>query len=517
MSRRAGIRGGRVSPFRKGAFRESGLRLLAVGLLSLASVPQVAADPCDPFRYRELASPPVVRDADSFLLAVEREGIPPSFLLGAFHSADPRVRERWEPVGLLFATGGVRLMVTERAEDPPVSGADDPRLLPPGASGLQTQMEGLGLGERFATEAAGHGIGAALFDRLRPWVAAALIEQGPARDHPESGRILDDVLRTEARALGVPLQPLETMDSLAAEQDRTLGPDDQRALLAAAVCNAAASARLVAEQTDAYVANDPRRFHEAMARLGGADPELEARVMAGLVEARNERFWQLLAPEFAKGGVLAAVGNLHVLGTGGLARRLADAGFKVTALDPDRLRVSLHAAQVPALVRWVAEWAGREEGVPDAGFAGVTIEPRSAVSLRRLRCPGQRCRIDGTYLPGEQRILLESGVYARLLAGGAAPQPVFRNGALALSDTRAPGVQDNATAYAESILVRELVRHALHGKTGAGNEASGHGVTASCRESGILHRASLAQAAYLRDRGAGVQAHIFPLDPRCAP
>jgi len=39
---------------------------------------------------------------------------------------------------------------------------------------------------------------------------------------------------------------------------------------------------------------------------------------------------------------------------------------------------------------------------------------------------------------------------------------------------------------------------------------------ARCRENRILHRASLAQQAYLRHRGASVRAHVFALDPRCA-
>lgn len=489
--------------------------VFGAGVLLLAASACVAADSCEPFRYRTVESPAEVREADSFLLAVHRDGIAPSFLLGTFHSADPRVREHWEPVSLLFATGRIRLMFTERAVDPPLGGADDPRLLPVGKS-LRAQMDQLGLGERFAAEAARHGSLGSAFDRLRPWVAAALIEQGPARGFPENARILDDVLRRQAEVLGIPVRPLETLESLAAQQDQVLGPDDQRALLAAALCNTEASAHLVEQLTSAYAANDSAGFYHAMVRLGGADPALDSRVMSGLVGARNENFWRRLKPELAQGGVLVAVGNLHLLGEGGLARRLAEAGFTTSALDPERLRVMLDAAQVPSLTGWVRDWLASEGGPSQADFAGLRIEPRSVVTLRRLRCPGQRCRIDGTYVAAEQRIILETRIYAQLLAGGAAPRAALSDGALVLSDNRIPQTEGESVAYAESILVRELVRHVLHKTSMAGVAEPVDESATRCRENRILHRASLAQEAYLRHRGASVRAHVFALDPRCA-
>ncbi|MEJ2453484.1 MAG: TraB/GumN family protein [Candidatus Thiodiazotropha sp.] len=486
-------------------------RMLGASVLLLVAPVCVAADSCEPFRYHTIQTPAVVPEADSFLLAVQRENIAPSFLLGTFHSADPRVRERWEPVSLLFATGRIRLMFTERAADPPLGGAGDPRLLPAGES-LRAQMERLGLGERFAAEAARHGSLGSAFDRLRPWVAAALIEQGPARVFPENIRILDDLLRRYAEVLSVPVQPLESLKSLSAKQDEVLGAGDQRALLAAALCNTEVSTRLVDELTSDYAANDPAAFYHTMASLGGADPDLERRVMSGLVEARTDNFWQRLEPELAKGGVLVAVGNLHLLGKGGLAKRLAEAGFTTTALEPERLRVSLDPEQVPGLTGWVTNWLASDDGSSQADFTGVRIEPRSIVTLRRRLCPGQRCRTDGTYIAAEQRIILTTGIYAQLLVGGAAPRAEFRDGALVLSGRRAPHTEDEAVAYAESILVRELVRHVLHraGTAEPAEESSIH-----CRANRILHRASLAQDAYLRHRGSRVRAHVFALDARC--
>ncbi len=489
-------------------------RMLGTAVLLLAASACAAADSCEPFRYHSVETPAVVPNEDSFLLAVQHESIAPSFLLGTFHSADPRVRERWEPVSLLFTTGSIRLMFTERAADPPLGGTDDPRLLPVGES-LRVQMDSIGLGERFAAEAARYRFLGSVFDRLRPWVAAALIEQGPAREFPENADIPDDLLRRHAEVLGVPVRPLETLESLAAQQDQVLGPDDQRALLAAALCNTEVSAHVVAQLTSAYAANDPSRFYRAMASLGGADPALESRVMTGLVEARNELFWQRLEPELMQGGVLAAVGNLHLLGKGGLAQRLTEAGFTTAALDPERLRVSLDPEQVPGLAGWVRDWLANEGGPSQVDFAGLRIEPASVVTLRRLRCPGQRCRIDGSYVAAEQRIILETRIYAQLLAGGAAPGAEFREGALVLSGDRAARAEDEAVAYAESILVRELVRHVLYRAVMVATAEPADESATRCRENRVLHRASLAQETYLRQLGSRVRAHVFALDPRC--
>lgn len=486
---------------------------LAVLLLLVGSA-WGAADPCAPYRHHTAGSPPVASEAGSFLLAVHRTGIPASYLLGTFHSADPRVRKRWEPAALLLGSGRIRLMFTERAGDPPLGGADDPRLLPAGGS-LRELMDGLGLGDRLAAEAARHGSLAGVFDRLRPWVAAAVVEQGPARRFPENARILDEVMRRHAEALGVPVQPLETLKSLSDQQERVLEPKDQRALLAEALCNTEASAQQVEALTDAYAANDPTAFYRTMARYSGADAALEARVMTGLVAARSARFRARIEPELAKGGVMAVVGNLHVFGEGGLAPRLASAGYTLSALQPERLPVRMDARQTPALVGWARDWLAEHGEPATARLAGLRIEPMSVVGLRRLRCPGQRCRIDGTYLAGEQRIILEIGIYLQLLTGGAAPMLELHDGALAFSQTHAPTTDDNAAAYAESILVRELVRHMLHQTTIAGDKAPNE-PESGCRENRILHRASLAQAAYLRQRGASARAHVFSIDPRCA-
>ena len=238
--------------------------------------------------------------------------------------------------------------------------------------------------------------------------------------------------------------------------------------------------------------------------------------MSGLVAARSARFWALIAPELAEGGILAAVGNLHLFGEGGLAPRLTAAGYSVSALQPERLLVELDATQIPALVGWARDWLAKEGVPPTASLAGLRIEPMSVVGLRRLRCPGQRCRIDGTYVAAEQRIILEIGIYLQLLTGGAAPMAELHNGALTLSQAHAPATDDNATAYAESILVRELVRHLLHRAAITGNEVPSLETEPGCRENRILHRASLAQSAYLRQRGTSTRAHVFSLDPRCA-
>jgi hypothetical protein len=115
----------------------------------------------------------------------------------------------------------------------------------------------------------------------------------------------------------------------------------------------------------------------------------------------------------------------------------------------------------------------------------------------------------------EQRIILEIGIYLQLFDGGAAPRPELHSGALTLSQTHAPTADDNTTVYAESILVRELVRHMLYRAALAEEPALSPESAPDCRGNRILHQASLAQTAYLSHRGVSIGAHIFSIDPRC--
>ena len=154
---------------------------------------------------------------------------------------------------------------------------------------------------------------------------------------------------------------------------------------------------------------------------------------------------------------------------------------------PDALRDRL----IDRAVAWLAE---RGQGpVTTAEFAALRIDFESLPALRRRLCPGRRCLVESTYLPDEQRILLETGRYARLLVPRR-PQP-----------------------EAGSLLLRELVRHALYRLRGEElrERLSGHPHAEACLRSAVLHQASLARNAWLREQGVAPATRPFVRDARC--
>jgi hypothetical protein len=66
-------------------------------------------------------------------------------------------------------------------------------------------------------------------------------------------------------------------------------------------------------------------------------------------------------------------------------------------------------------------------------------------------------------------------------------------------------------------LLRELVRHALYRLRGGEllGLLAGHPRAGDCLRSAVLHQASLARNAWLREQGAVPTTRPFVRDPRC--
>ena len=80
----------------------------------------------------------------------------------------------------------------------------------------------------------------------------------------------------------------------------------------------------------AYLAGDLDRLHAmAEAQTAGADPALMALFEDRLIDARNRRMVERLAPHLARGGTFVAVGALHLSGEAGILNLLAKDGWQV--------------------------------------------------------------------------------------------------------------------------------------------------------------------------------------------
>lgn len=454
----------------------------------LLTVLAARADDCAPYRYQP-GEPSELPTAAGFLLEITAPDTPSSYLLGTLHSAAPEVLDRWSPVALLLP--GLRLFITERDLSDP--GEPALRELPPGERLADRLADEPGLYPKVIESLRRHRLPSAVAERAHPWFVAALLNQASALPRHRSDRILDVWLLDNARALGLPVRFLESFATIAAGYGQ-FGHAEQHRLLWEAVCNQDRLREQIAEQTAAYAANDVATLQAGWYRHRGSDPQLTKRLGEIFIDERNAAFWQETRPEFLRGGVFVAIGAAHVFGEDGLLERLIAEGFSVHPLDPDCLDVAVDPARLAALIDWVVDWlADQGSGPVDAAlFDGLRIEHHSLPELRRWLCPSQPCIIETSYRPETRTVLVETGLFARLLV--EPPQE-----------------------YPESLLVRELVRHALYQAHGSElrERLAGYRRADECLRSAVLHQAARAQQARLDHRGTGRQARPFVLDPRC--
>lgn len=165
---------------------------------------------------------------------------------------------------------------------------------------------------------------------LRPWVPMVFLQQKRADGirRGGSGRSMDSELHRYVQQQGIAFRPLETVEDQAAAlgsvsdeimghivRDMVLEPErldtELNALIEAYLSGETSEVRiLLHDNGDAGV----RAFHSA------------------LFDGRNERWFEVFEPELEEGGVFIAVGLGHILGDGGLLRRLRRAGHAAARL-----------------------------------------------------------------------------------------------------------------------------------------------------------------------------------------
>ncbi len=255
------------------------------------------------------------------------DGGAPSHLFGTLHVDDHAAKDFAAPV--LAALAAARLFRPELNSDP-ASG----RLfaaatqLPPGI-GLR-DLTGAALFERVAGLLAVHyGLAPAATDRLKPWAAFLQLSQPPG----PPGETVDAALERQARALDLPVHPLETVQ----EQIDALEALDlsaQLTLLAAQARRHDATAATLAEWRALYLAQDLGGLARAQRALGDDAPSAQAldTLLEHLLYRRSEHMAITLAADLRRGGVFVAVGALHLHGERGLPALLARQGLRVEPL-----------------------------------------------------------------------------------------------------------------------------------------------------------------------------------------
>ena len=169
-----------------------------------------------------------------------------------------------------------------------------------------------------------YGIDPATLERLKVWAAYTSLSLPPTA----VGTPLDMALQARAENAGVEVRGLENLREQMAVFD-AISLADQRSLLHETVCHHADNQALMQRIVKAYRVGDLARV-EALS--SPVQTPAEARLHERLVRGRNRLLAARMQTALETGGVLVAIGALHLPGDDGVLALLEARGFKVTPL-----------------------------------------------------------------------------------------------------------------------------------------------------------------------------------------
>lgn len=248
-----------------------------------------------------------------------------NWLLGTMHSEDPRLLE-W-PAPLVHALREADRIALELVPD---AGMLD-RLRSAMVSDDQRLSEVLDpeLYERvLAVLRDEYGMRESRADRLEPWAVALTLGTQP----PETGMYMDLMLSYRAQGAGLDVIALETVDE---QIDFLAGLSvaDQVSLIRETVADHDAHEAVFDQLVTAYLAGDLEQLKSV------ADEQmlgLDGRIIRyfdeqGLAE-RNRRMLERAGPWLEGGGLIIAVGALHLHGENGLVALLQERGWRLEGI-----------------------------------------------------------------------------------------------------------------------------------------------------------------------------------------
>ncbi|HEU0221144.1 MAG TPA: TraB/GumN family protein [Paracoccaceae bacterium] len=269
---------------------------------------------------------------------IEKEGRT-SWAFGTFHSADPAITAL--PPEVQEALAASRLLMVEIAPDErarlgAILAADPGLVVDLSGAKLSASLAAGEMAELSALLKP-YGITAATAETMRPWFLNLLLAT-PACELADLARgrpVLDEIVAEKAAGLGKPVRGLESAEAAMAVF-RDFRPEDQLRLLRLNIAFGALGEEIAASMGRLYLEEDILRIWElnrliAEELAGGADlqPMLDDFHRRALVE-RNRAWLERALPELEEGGVVIAVGALHLAGPDSLQAMLEARGYRVT-------------------------------------------------------------------------------------------------------------------------------------------------------------------------------------------
>ena len=245
-----------------------------------------------------------------------------SWLLGTVHSEDPRLLDF--PPALNQALDEAEVLALELMPDAGILGKLSEAMHLPGDERLDELIEP-DLYEQVVKILEQYGMGEPAVRRLRPWAAAVTVSVPP----PETGLFMDLALAFRAGGLGTEVISLETVEE---QLDflTGLGREAHIEMLRQAVEDFEQGREVFEALIGAYLAGDldelERLAEKEVARM---KPAARAHFRREGLVRRNLRMVERALPRLEQGGVLIAVGALHLPGDDGLIALLREHGYQV--------------------------------------------------------------------------------------------------------------------------------------------------------------------------------------------
>jgi uncharacterized protein len=288
---------------------------------------------------RIMATSEATPNANALLWKIERAGTPVSYLFGTMHLTDDRINTL--PPAVEAAVKGARRLILEVGD---LSGATFAKAFAK-ARELILFTDGRRLEQllseaeyaRLARLLQRSGFPSEMAGAFRPWVATLLLALSNCERRRVSEGLLplDMRLARDARARGVGVTGLESLD----QQFRAMAevPEaDQVQMLRASLRTYDRIDDVVETTVLLYLGRQIGAvwpFQLALAEKFGVAPEVFNSAEQSLVFSRNLGMRDKALEALAEGGVVIAVGALHLPGKRGLVALFREAGYTLTAVE----------------------------------------------------------------------------------------------------------------------------------------------------------------------------------------
>ena len=261
------------------------------------------------------------------LWRVDWRDLPPSYVFGTMHSKDPKVTRLPKPVAAAFETASS--LTIEMVHTPEVDSAAERAVKIPGGN-VEPSVGAERLGHIRAAGAR-YGLHLQALRQFKPWALYVLFSLPPAEIR-NSRPTLDFALQGSAEQRGIPVYGLESVEEqLAAFED--LDPSFQVALLDEALAENWRVDCWWQTLMEAYLSRELGSYTlmtEEMTAID--DPLYRAQVdqlVRELLDERNARMVERMAPRLTEGDAFIAVGALHLPGERGILNLLAERGYRI--------------------------------------------------------------------------------------------------------------------------------------------------------------------------------------------